>query len=162
MIPHTKHFFRAAFIIGAGLIGFLVFRGFMLPDSFGEYGFFRGAAVEEQMNHPVEFAPKDACAMCHDDIWKTHQIGKHANVQCQNCHDALSEHVNPETGEFIKKMPIMKDMKLCLRCHLKQPARPTEFPQIDLEDHLAGLDYLHDSTLCFNCHNPHDPTIGKK
>src|SRR3990172_11506033 len=118
MNRHTKHYFRAIFLLIAGVLLFFTVRAFLIPPSFGRYGFYRGDNVEEQMNHKVKFANADACAtVCHnhDDIWKTHQNGPHAKVKCQVCHDLLSVHVDEKKAEFIGEMPKQRDAKLCLR-----------------------------------------------
>ena len=164
MNSHTKHYFRAIFLLIAGVLLFFTVRAFLIPPSFGRYGFYRGDNVEEQMNHKVKFANADACAtVCHnhDDIWKTHQNGPHAKVKCQVCHDLLSVHVDEKKAEFIGEMPKQRDAKLCLRCHLKLPSRPQNFPQIDPKVHLADVPEAHKPDICFVCHSPHDPKGGK-
>lgn len=160
---HTKHYFRAAFLLVGAILVFFVARAFLIPESFSRYGFYRGDNIEEQMNHKVQFANADACAtVCHqhDEIWQTHQKGAHAHVKCQNCHDLLSVHADAEKGEFIGEMPIQRDSKLCLRCHLKLPSRPQKFPQIDPQVHLANAPEAHKPDICLVCHSPHDPKGG--
>ena len=147
---HTKHYFRAAFLLIGGAFLFLLVRAFLIPPSFGEYGFYRGANVEEQMAKPIHYAAPDACAACHDAPWQTHQKGKHASIPCQDCHAPLSEHVDIEKGELVAPMPIQKTSKLCLRCHLKLDSRPKTQPQIIVQEHGEGA-------ACFDCHKPHDP-----
>ncbi|MDO8518820.1 MAG: hypothetical protein Q7T11_01495 [Deltaproteobacteria bacterium] len=159
-IRHTKHYFRAAFLILGGLGLFLLVRAFLLPSSFGKYGFYRGDNVAEQMAKPIHFAPKNACADCHGDIWEKHQTGSHSTVQCQNCHDALSVHFNAEKGEMVGPMPIQKNTKLCLRCHLDLPSRRADFPRINPEEHLKENPAAHDPGVCGTCHSPHSPKIG--
>ncbi|MBI4411125.1 MAG: hypothetical protein HY541_01415 [Deltaproteobacteria bacterium] len=159
-LRHTKHYFRAVFLIIGALFAFFIVRAFLLPGSFGEFGYYRGDNVAEQMAKPVRFAAREACADCHGDIWKTHQSGSHAPVQCQNCHDALAVHFDVEKGEFIGKMPIQRTSKLCLRCHDDLPSRPDGFPKIDLEDHLKDIPDAHKPEVCFQCHQPHSPKIG--
>ena len=162
MTRHTKHYFRAAFLIVGGLLFFFLVRGFLLPQSFGKYGFYRGDNVEEQMDKPVKFVPKDVCGQCHPDILAQNQKGPHTKIQCQSCHDALPVHVDLEKGEIVGKMPIQKTAQLCLRCHNKLPSRPKNFPQIDIEEHLKGNPKVHDPEVCFNCHSPHNPLEVKK
>ena len=156
-----KHYFRAGFLIVGGLLFFFLVRAFLLPKSFGQYGFYRGDNVEEQMSHPVKFVPKDVCSNCHPDIFNQHQKGKHSQVQCESCHDVLSVHVDFEKGEIVGPMPIQKTSHLCLRCHEKLSSRPKEFPQITPEEHLMGNPKAHDPEVCFVCHSPHDPAKRK-
>ena len=155
-IRHTKHYWRAAFLIVGSFIAFLIFRAFLIPPTFGEYGFYRGANVQEQMDKKVYFAKKGACAECHDDMARLHKQNSHAAVQCQNCHAPLAVHI--EEGEFIGEMPINSSPKLCLQCHRALPSRPKDFPQIDVKNHLATVEQNLESGQCLQCHNPHDPT----
>ena len=46
-IKHTKHYWRAAFLIIGGMIAFLSVRALLIPDSFGKFGNYRGDNVEE-------------------------------------------------------------------------------------------------------------------
>lgn len=137
-------------LLAAGLLALLIARGFLIPQSFNEYGFFRGKNVGEQMNIAMRRGAVDACQACHGTVWETHQKGSHKTVHCQNCHDSLSAHVDLERGELLAAMPIQKEAKLCLRCHATLPSRPKSFPQIDAATHGAGGD-------CFACHAPHSP-----
>ncbi len=162
---HNRHYLRALLLLLGGGALLLLIRGFLIPKSFNEYGFYRGDNVEEQMNKPTRFAAKEACAACHEDIWKKHQKGSHAKVQCQNCHAPLSVHVNLETGDFVDKMPINKSSKLCLRCHLQLPSRPKTQPQIDVETHIsrtAPTAPPRSDEVCLTCHTPHDPKIKRQ
>ena len=153
---HTKHYFRISFLLIGAFLLFLLFRAFMIPHSFGDFGFFRGDNVQEQMDPPITFAPKETCADCHPDVAQKHSGGQHQPVQCQNCHEPLSVHVNLETGDFLDAMPIDRSTKLCLRCHRQLPSRRSDFPQIDLEKHLP-TDRMQNPEACVTCHNPHSP-----
>ena len=161
MIRHTKHYFRAGFLVFVGLLLFLLVRGLLIPSSFNKYGFYRADNVKEQMAKSVHYGSPDICADCHSDVWQQKQKGPHKPVPCQDCHAPLSEHVDLEKGELVGPMPIQRTVKLCLRCHLKLPSRPSTFPQIDLEDHLAKVPDAHKPEVCLSCHSPHDP-LGKK
>ena len=112
------------------------------------------------MKEVVYFAVVDAGADCHGDVWETHQAGSHATVQCQNCHDALPKHFDLGKGEFVGPMPVLKNSKLCLRCHLNLPSRRDDFPQIDPKEHLKDNPKRHDPEVCFTCHSPHSPKSG--
>lgn len=155
---HNKHYYRITFLIGSGLVAFFVVRAFLIPASFNQFGHFRGANVEEQMDRAAHFGAKTVCAMCHPDLATQHQTGKHTSVPCQDCHDRVDVHANPESGEVIGTMPIQKTAQLCLRCHQQLPSRPTTFPQIGPEEHLRDMPEAHSPTICFSCHSPHDPT----
>ncbi|MDP3980414.1 MAG: cytochrome C [Chlamydiota bacterium] len=154
---HTKHYFRAGFLIIALVIVIFVVRAFLIPKSFGKFGFYRADNVTEQMDKPVRFAPLDSCSACHDEIWQKHQKGVHKSVQCQNCHDILPVHVDVDKGEIVGPMPIQRTTALCLRCHNRLSSRPVDFPQIDVDDHFVDSIEIRKAEVCFGCHNPHSP-----
>ncbi|MDO8520089.1 MAG: hypothetical protein Q7T11_08010 [Deltaproteobacteria bacterium] len=160
-LRHTKHYFRIGFLILGGLLSFLVLRALLIPPSFGQYGHFRGANVQQQMDKKTVFSAKEACADCHSDIWTTHKEGSHATVQCQNCHDALPVHFDLEKGEFVGPMPIQRTSALCLKCHLDLPSRPEGFPTINPKEHLKDDLKAQDPAVCLTCHVPHSPKIEK-
>ena len=153
---HTKHYWRAAFLILLGLIAFFSFRALLIPESFGKFGYYRGDNVEEQMSLPVSFSKNEACADCHE-VAAIHESGKHKTVQCQNCHAPLAVHV--VEGEMVELMPIDRSPKLCLRCHRKLPSRPQDFPQIVAQDHTGEFEQNLKSGACLECHQPHSPSL---
>ena len=155
---HSKHYFRAGFLIAGGLFAFLIVRALVIPKSFGEFGFYRGDNIAEQMAKPVNFGPKESCAECHGEVAQTHKKGMHQSVQCQNCHAPLSVHI--KDGAFQELMPIDRSATLCLRCHEKLPSRPEKFPQINHEEHLGSKGLTLAPGICLTCHQPHDPLPG--
>ena len=60
MIRHTKHAFRASFLIIAGGVAFFVARALLLPPTFGDFGHYRGSNVAEQMQKKPRFSEKSA------------------------------------------------------------------------------------------------------
>ncbi|MBI4211643.1 MAG: cytochrome C [Deltaproteobacteria bacterium] len=160
-MKHTKHYWRAGFLLVGGLIGFIFVRHFLVPTSFGQFGFYRGTNLAEQQAKSVVHGGKESCSTCHEDVAKNHAAGSHAVVQCENCHAALSKHINKD-GEFVELMPIDRSPQLCLRCHRSLPSRPTGFPQIETKEHL-GLDEPElQAGACLACHNSHRPSLEKK
>ncbi len=155
---HSKHFFRAGFLIVVGFFAFLIVRVLLTPPSFGEFGHYRGDNVAEQMAKPIEFGPKESCAACHGEIAQKHNKGKHQGVQCQNCHAPLAVHI--KEGAFQQAMPIDRSATLCLRCHAILSSRPEKFPQIDSKEHLGSKGLEIAPGICLSCHQPHDPAMG--
>lgn len=132
-----------AIVIGA----MLVFKHFMTPDTWGEYGHYRGAALDEIADKEVKFVQMDDCAMCHDSIAEFKDQGEHARLQCELCHGPGYKHIEDETNQ----LTIPEGRGLCLRCHEMNPARPKDvIKQIVDADHNADED-------CITCHNPHSP-----
>lgn len=155
MEPH-RHLVRAGMILAGALMLFFIVRAFLIPKSFGEYGHFRGSNLAEQAAILPNYGPPDACASCHPDKVALKDKGVHASVPCQTCHGPLSGHVQ-DTG--MKPMIINKSFTLCARCHQKIQARPSQFPQINIQEHLASahLTTEGNEAVCLSCHNPHSP-----
>lgn len=144
------HLFRFAGLFVLAFLVFLVVRRYVVPQSFGEYGHYRGAAMDDIAAHPIKFAGHSACESCHTDIADVKVKGAHAHVNCEACHGALAVHAADPTS----MTPVKPDTAtLCARCHTASAARPKDFPQVDPADHSSGA-------ACQTCHNPHSPAIG--
>lgn len=154
---HSKHYWRAFLIIIGGLMTFLIVRAILFPASFGEFGPYRGANVEEQMDKAASFASPGACKDCHANVDAIHRENSHKSVGCQNCHAPLIVHV--KDGSVVGDMPINRSPQLCLRCHRKLPSRPTTFPQIATKEHLQRNEDDLEDGACTVCHAPHKPAM---
>lgn len=157
MIPH-RHLVRAGMILVGALVAFFIVRALLVPKSFGQFGTFRGSNLAEQAALPANYGPPDVCATCHADLFETKAKGKHLNVPCQTCHGPVAEHVQ---DDGMKPMIINRSFTLCARCHQKLEARPAQFPQINIQEHLAGKNLTTEGNegVCLTCHNPHSPAI---
>lgn len=143
----TGHLFRFAGLFVIAFLAFLAIRSFVVPKSFGEYGHYRGAAIDEIAARPVKFAGHQACEACHTDIADTKSKGKHAPVNCEACHGPLAVHANDPAA----LTPVKPDTAvLCARCHTASAAKPKGFPQVNPAEHSNGMP-------CQTCHNPHSP-----
>lgn len=69
------HLLRSAFLFVVAFALFLVIRHFVVPNRFGEYGHYRGAAIAEIAGRPVHFVGHDTCETCHADILELKKIG---------------------------------------------------------------------------------------
>jgi hypothetical protein len=127
---------------------FIIFRRAVTPDTFGEYGHYRGAALEDARAHEINDAGTETCEMCHDDIAAVLNAGAHKSLACEGCHGAGQKHADdPEAHD----MTPSADRDFCLRCHAKLPARnPDIITQVDPKEHNPELN-------CIDCHNPHSP-----
>ena len=147
----SEHLLRLASVFIAGIILFVILRGFLVPSSFGKYGHFRGDAIQEIEARPVNFAGREVCESCHADVLDVKAKGKHAGVGCESCHGPLANHADDPS---IK--PIRLDVAtLCVRCHEASSAKPKWFPQVNSEEHSSGVP-------CDTCHQPHSPVIEEK
>jgi len=140
------HLFRFAGLFVLAFLVFLVVRHYVVPRTFGQYGHYRGAAIDEIASRPVKFAGHETCEACHSDVAEKKNSGKHAHVNCEACHGALAQHADDPS---IK--PVLPDTAvLCARCHTASAAKPKGFPQVAPAEHSQGLP-------CETCHQPHNP-----
>jgi hypothetical protein len=54
-------------------------------------------------------------------------------------------------------MAVPESVELCSRCHRALNARPADFPQVNIKQHLADLDVDLENDVCVGCHDPHSP-----
>ena len=152
---HNKHLLRAVLLLFLGLTGFFSLRGFLIPESFNQYGHYRADNLREQQNHQVVHGGRESCLPCHREECEKVQSAVHRKVQCENCHTPLVDHV--KEGKKIAKMSQDRGATLCIRCHEKLVARPKDFPQVDILGHLASMDESFSREICVSCHMPHAP-----
>ena len=131
-------------VLIAGLMGA---RYYLVPDTFGEIGHYRAAAVDSIKNHPTSYAGHQACTLCHGAIAERRLASNHRGVACEVCHGPAAEHV---TAPTTAKPSAPRERGLCPLCHSYNPSRPTGFPQIDPVTH-------NPLTPCITCHDPHEP-----
>ena len=138
------------------LVVFAVFIGLMIslkvlftPESWRQYGAYRGYALVEIADKEAKFVQMETCAMCHDSIAELKNQGVHKSLQCELCHGPGYKHIDDENVE----MKIPEDNQFCMRCHTKNAASPQNIiKQIDANEHSEGEE-------CITCHNPHQPWL---
>jgi len=141
-------------IIAAVVVVFSLMRLFLIPESFGKYGHYRGDNREEQMNLPIVHQGSDYCKDCHQDKYKDWQGSGHRGVNCEVCHGHWEIH-----NGNLKTMPAVKNNDTCLLCHQELTGRPENVPQIkSFALHLAEQEVAEGDVLtCVECHDPHAP-----
>jgi ABC-type nickel/cobalt efflux system permease component RcnA len=142
----AAHLFRFAGLFVIAFLAFWAIRGFVVPKSFGKYGHYRAAAIDEIAARTMHYAGHDTCETCHTDVLDTKKTGKHAHVNCEACHGPLSQHAADPSITPAK----IDTATLCVRCHSASAARPKAFPQVVAEEHSNGVP-------CETCHQPHSP-----
>lgn len=155
-MEHTKHLWRAVIIICMIPIGFVIVRHFMVPPSFGLYGFYRFDNVAEQMDKSLIHGNPTACQNCHDEVWQKRSKGKHIAVSCETCHAPLTLHIKDDEKSAV--MPTDRSYSLCATCHQWLAARPKDFPQVIINEHLEEVGAEMSEGVCLDCHNSHNPT----
>ncbi len=155
---HSKHVARMLLLVALVLIGFHIVRTLFAPKSFGRYGHYRADNVQEQMALPVLYGERNSCLPCHGDLVGVAGSGGHGSVECEVCHAPVGTHI--QDGKKYGEMSRSRLTTLCLRCHERLDARPSNFPQIKLEEHVPKGQGGLRTDVCFDCHDPHTPTMG--
>ncbi|MCL4305595.1 hypothetical protein KJZ99_06750 [bacterium] len=139
---------RLIYIFATIVLAFVATRWWLQPDSFGQYGHYRGKALPAAVAHDPSYVPKTSCADCHEDEAAEHAAGPHRKVSCQICHGPGATHIEDPQTTNIRKPDVAA---ACLRCHEQRAARPARFPQIVEADHAGGK-------ACNSCHTVHNPS----
>ena len=135
------------FLLGiAALIGA---RYFLVPETFGMYGHYRAAAVDEEREQTPVYAGYTACGDCHIDVFEAKAHSGHVNLSCETCHGPSREHIMSD-AEILPEIP--RNREFCELCHGYNPARPSGFPQILITSHFPA-------EACLDCHDAHSPVI---
>jgi len=134
------------FVVFIGL--FLLARYFLIPESFGKYGHYRAFSLDENAAKKLNYAGKDYCLECHDDVEADKSQDVHMELSCEVCHGPGQDHAdNPDSAQVIKP----SGRAFCGLCHAKHPAKnPNVIVQVKLNEHYIDKD-------CIECHNPHKP-----
>lgn len=149
-----RHAVSVFVVLGVVVIAAAIARNLAIPDTFGEFGHYRGAAPAQAREFPLRHVGADVCADCHDKQKSLHDKDAHSRVPCETCHGPGAEHVKAE-GDAPMRRPTAKSD--CLVCHQRLAARPGSFPQIDADVHFAFVGVKDPSTPCVSCHDPHEP-----
>jgi len=145
----VEHLVRLAGLIVAGVLAFIALRALAVPAGFGQYGHYRGPALNELRARPISFAGHETCEMCHTDEHDKLAAGAHKGVHCEACHGPQGKH-----AEDLSTTPALpKTPELCVVCHAAAAAKPKKFPQVVVADHAGDAD-------CKICHQPHNPKEG--
>ncbi len=148
--PQLKRLFLAFAIF---ISAFLIIRHSLIPKTFGQYGFYRGASLVEIGQLPVKFAGQKACLECHQDIDDLIQQDVHSEISCETCHGPGQKHSENGDTTLLEK-PVSRES--CGMCHSKNAAKRKEAVfQVNLKEHNVNK-------KCIECHNPHQPWNMKK
>jgi hypothetical protein len=132
-------------LLTIGIVGsYFVARAFLTPHTFGDYGWYRGAALAEMADRPISFAGKKACDECHSDVVLKLAKHEHKTLSCEGCHGPADAHATNPDAKLDKPT-----FAQCVRCHEANPSRPTWHKQIVVNKHYQGK--------CTECHVPHSP-----
>jgi predicted CXXCH cytochrome family protein len=137
---------RLLLVTAVILLSYYAARLFLIPDSFGKYGWYRANVLQEYQTLPVKFAGASNCADCHADVVEMKSQGGHKLISCESCHGPAAGHM--EDPSLLPKKA--EDRNFCIRCHEMNPSRPAFLPQVVAAEHSQGMS-------CMDCHIPHLP-----
>jgi len=122
----------------------LIVRARFVPPTFGQFGTYRGASVQEIRDTPVKYHGVESCKSCHEEQGKEWSQFAHKSVACESCHGPGMDHAKPDVDPRPKILGTRELMArshdLCLSCHAKTPGRRADFPQVDCVKHVARYD----------------------
>jgi hypothetical protein len=142
---------RLIAIFSVLILAFVTVRWVLKPESFYQYGHYRGRALTEALVRTPAYQPRAACAECHDEQAAQNAAGPHSKISCQTCHGPGREHLDDPSTKNIQKPPVRET---CLRCHEQRAARPHWHVQINEQEHADGA-------ACGDCHSIHNPSEVK-
>lgn len=144
-----RHLGRAGLLVVLLIVGILAARWALTPETFGQFGAYRGADVGYWQSLPVKYLGASSCQSCHRDQHASWDNSQHRSVNCETCHGPGYQHVGNPAGVDMDR-PESRD--LCARCHNRVYAKPSPFAQVDVSTH--GGD-----EACVSCHSPHRPRL---
>ena len=132
---------------------FLVLRHFLVPDTFGKYGPYRAAAMDDYLPLEINYSGQKACFECHQDIEDLKAQDVHSDIHCETCHGPGQKHVvSSLTADILKPT----GREFCGNCHVINAAKKKDaIIQIDINKHNIDKN-------CIECHNAHQPWEMKK
>ncbi len=135
----------AVFVLA--VVGLIIARSILVPETFGDVGHYRAAAIDSVIAHEKKYAGHQECALCHSSIAEERLASNHRGVRCEVCHGPAADHV---AAPMNVKPDAPRERGFCVLCHEYNPSRPTGFPQIEPVSH-------NPLTPCMSCHDPHAP-----
>ncbi|MEI7435792.1 MAG: hypothetical protein WCL16_03170 [bacterium] len=151
--PDYRHAYPLLILVGLGVLAALVVRHSLVPESFGDFGYYRADAMDDEKARLPRHAGRAACVECHADIVTIHARDAHASVECETCHGVGGKHIQDNDAPMARADA--KDD--CLICHRMLDARPGAFPQIDWQKHYQFVGVKDPATTCVRCHSGHEP-----
>lgn len=130
------------------IVVFLIIRSLLVPESFGEYGHYRGNSLKENAAFPVKYTGNETCTECHTTQGEMIASDMHSGLKCELCHGPGAKHVESLDPADIDQNKGTREF--CGSCHGIHPARNIEhILQVDLKEHYP------EKEKCIECHNPH-------
>jgi hypothetical protein len=148
ILPMPPQIVRLVVLTIAIVGSYLTARMFLTPESFGQYGWYRGEALNELSAREPVFAGRKSCEECHSDVVRKLAKAEHKGLSCEGCHGVSLAHTQNPDNALLN--PPKMAMSACTRCHEASPSRPKWLRQVASAHHYAGQ-------KCTECHLPHQP-----
>ncbi len=156
-----KHIQLLIGILAVFAMLFVAGKMYFPPKSFGVYGHYRAASVEDIAAPRPAYLNPDAYSAAYPKEYETWSAGIHKVVKCQICHTTVGLTVNmaslggaASTVASAGLPPAPIRARSASNATRKLPGRPDSMPQIDVDSHSKGQ-------ACIACHNPHSPLFSK-
>ena len=120
----------AVFLLAAA--GLIAARSILIPDTFGDLGHYRAAAIDSVIAHEKKYAGHQECALCHASIAEERRASNHRGVRCEVCHGPAADHV---AAPMNVKPDAPRERGFCILCHEFNPSRPKWHKQIEIAHH---------------------------
>ncbi len=136
----------------------IVARVLLKPATFGQYGHYRGRAIDEIRGKDPNYVGKAGCLECHlegEAATDKAAAGKHKRLSCEACHGPMGRPVGePPLAHDVEQTEENSVVNFkaseCLRCHQTLSSRPRFMRQVNPASHFP-------KESCFSCHDPHNP-----
>jgi hypothetical protein len=163
---------RLIIVFAIFIVLFLIIRQVLVPRTFGEFGHYRGAAIQENALKPLRYAGSALCTNCHESEHSDKSLGLHAHLKCEVCHGPGLKHAlyaaKFKNGELPDSLKLYKpvERKDCALCHEENAARikilfdtidNTMIHQVNTLKHNTVNRKTNEKLKCIDCHNPHQP-----
>lgn len=174
---NTRHLWILLCLLTAGGTGIYFARERMIPETYGDIGSYRAAALDELASRPSVLQADSTCLKCHTNVGEERAETLHKAVRCTHCHGLGREHVAEATkaaqspgtsippakawdGDFRTSIDlyVTKDKAICLSCHEAVVGMPKAFHKINSKAHLEEMGAKDPASreTCFECHGPHN------
>ena len=139
---------RVKYLLGIIAILVVVSVIGVFPTLYRQFGFHPEQDTLEWMSLPTTYLGTSRCKDCHESEHTQWANSVHQTVNCESCHGPAGAHV-----EGKDRLAMQDSTELCPVCHTRLVSRPSDFPQVDIEE-------MREQAECITCHNPHDPRAG--
>lgn len=151
-------FYLRLLLVFLGIIALvLIGRAIFVPDTWGEYGYYRGGYIEEEASRELVYGTNESCKSCHVEVYDLKYESNHKRLSCEICHGPVGTHV--KDGKKIADMSVRRSdtqIDLCLTCHQKVVGRPDKIKMIEYPDHIVDQN-VKETHTCDQCHTVHAP-----